>query len=76
MNLSKVEKKHLRRALLLSIDYDEALIDAHRVAWSKRKQGVKVIPPEYRTLVTNRRRCIAAFKKLLGRLKDSPGLPK
>ena len=68
MKLNKVEKRHMRRALRLAIDYDEALIDAYRIAWSKRQRGVKILSAEGRQVAAHCRRNIAAFNKLLARL--------
>lgn len=71
MTFNKTEKKYMRRALLLAIDYDESLIDAHKVAFDKRgPQLKKVLPKEYRPLAVRCQRNIEGFRKLLAKLDE------
>ena len=72
VHLTYHERRHLRYALRLAIDDRNQVIEAHRVQWRKGPQAYKrprTIPAEYKTDVQRWRREIAAYQRLLTKLK-------
>lgn len=65
MTLTAADKRVLRRALRIAIDSDAALIDAYRIAWSKRQRGVKVLSEEGKKIAVRFRRYIAGYQRVL-----------
>jgi hypothetical protein len=80
VTFSKTELKHMRHALRLAIDYQDALIDAYRTDHNKRGAHLpKVLSKDARPVAARCRREIAAFGKLLARLSSNDivqGMPK
>lgn len=73
MKLTKAERRQLRQALSSAIQWEDSLADAYHVAYNKRCQGPKIVPPEFRHIVARCKRRIAAYRKLyekLGRTTD------
>ena len=68
MPLTNTDRRRLRQALRIAIDYQDSLIDAHRVAYPKRGQGEKIIPPDFRADTDRWKRDIDAFQRLHNKL--------
>lgn len=72
MRLTKLDKRYLRIALYFAVQWEESLIDAHRVKLVRRPNGQieSVIPKEYRSVETRCRRNIAHFRRLSAALDE------
>lgn len=70
MILTAGERKALRRALCAAIEWEDSLIDAHRVAYDRRNPCLpKVVPAEYRPLAKRCRRRILQYRQLLMKIR-------
>ena len=67
--LSKRERRRLRQALTLAIDYELSFIDAHRTELFSRKGRIETREPrEHRQIVAKTNRNIAAFRTIQEKL--------
>jgi hypothetical protein len=67
--INKRDEKIIIRALYEAIQTYDSLIDAHRVGYSKRRNGERCIPEEYRKDVQGWNRMIGQFKRTINKLR-------
>ncbi len=74
ISLTRSERRRLRQALFLAIDYQESSLDSLRVSYNRNKRGEgRTIPREHRPVASRLKRDCEAFRKLLFRLKGEGG---